>query len=186
VDVDATSAWTPEFQRSLDLTERAPAIRAGTGKVVAVLGDSRAEGGHGFGSLPDTVYNFGAGGTTSRAIVHQLPGVLDVHPDVVFIFGGVNDFGFIDLPGFRANLQQVAAQLSGQGARVYVLPQLVAPKAGNPYLAAGQYAEALQGIPSTVYLPVAGLSATDFRDNVHLNSAGYAKVELAMLSVLKE
>ena len=142
-----------------------------------------------------TVVNEGIGGnTTAQMLARFGTDVVDQEPDVVIIWGGINDVLFHGTPvsSIEANLQAMHTQAHNAGITVVAL--YISPFKGYPLRTAGQQAtvdsvNAWIGAKAkdvdyrvNIYTPLEDPSRPDCllaaydADGTHLTTAGYAVV----------
>jgi len=187
----------------------APAVAAGAGQKIVVLGDSLSSG-YGLGAAPswvriledhlvegaygDTVVNASIAGDTTSGGLARLPGLLSRHePDVVVIELGGND-GLRGQPiaKLRENLAAIIEQVRAAGALPVLIGIQIPPNYGPAYTErfAGVYPELAESysIPFVSFLldGVALDPALMQADRIHPNAAGQRSMFENVWSVLMD
>lgn len=185
----------------------APAVAAGAGQTIVVLGDSLSSG-YGLGAAPswvriledhlageaygDTVVNASIAGDTSSGGLARLPGLLSRHePDVVIVELGGND-GLRGLPiaKLRENLAAIIELVREAGAKPVLTGIQIPPNYGPAYTE--QFANVYRELAATYSVPfvpflmdgVALDPALMQADRMHPNAAGQRPMFENVWSVL--
>ena len=168
--------------KSVDPYDSSPDIqyRYGNSDWVVVCGDSRAWGGGVYTQLPQSVVNIGIPGSTLRSTVNFIQSTYSLKPKYMFLFTGVNDELFMIYTEFQGWLYWLSNYCYNSNCHMYIMDQTIN---GSSTFIQQCFKALMCTVPNTTYLPVNYVS-TDFIDNYHLNSNGYAKVQAVMLQAI--
>ena len=151
---------------------------------VALLGDSHIYRGKWNDLLNASVANFGKGSNTMQQVYERLPGVLNCHPKICFIHGGINDI-FTQVPADTTikYLKTIIAELKKAGIRPVVIKVMkMRDTIYNESIAA------LNARLDSLQVPAIEMDviADDLQqDGLHMQGSGYAKWAMTLNNFLR-
>jgi len=174
---DARTARLGLFHMSDTLPSRIP--------VVAMFGDSLANGGLWSEWFGDMVWNRGIGGDTSVQGLQRVDEIIQLHPSVVIVEFGTNDIGTIPPDQTVRNISEIVTKLRGglADSKIVVLGLLPGPNRERSALARDVNARLARTIGNETFLDMFEAFSTPTgvivpeltTDGTHLTPEGYRR-----------
>jgi len=165
--------------------------KQGTNHIVLLLGDSRLDrmiDNHEWNELPWTVYNCAMSGTSTIGIISQLQYVDLLHPDIVILSVGVNDYYLddINIEGFAKRLAYIVNYLEQRYIKIIIVNFPIATCYYIKFAIIMEMYLYIQLEYPQYFVPIKLNDEDRLADGLHENERGYQKVVRALIEAIGE